>query len=315
MSGRASVYQGVQVGVEATPGEAVAANKRLLCTFIDPKPRVSVEGYRPQGSKFTTTESLPQNDHTMAAISGKIGYNDIAYLLTSCLCNPSGAFTFKPEAFGPDTCKTLTVQTGSSVRAEQFTYGAVTALDFEVTRAAVNLTGEMIGQKTEEGATLTASPTALARAVVSPKHVKVYVGDSVGGLTKLSKLLVARFGIKGRHVPGFYVDADEESFTETVEDAPELTSSIVVEHNSVAAGYMADLRTAKQKFLRLHALGPEVSPGLQYEFRVTAPFVFQDNDRGDQDKTYASTFNLIPKFEDGFAGALEVYLVNALGGL
>ena len=39
----ATVFQGVQIGVESTPGTPVAANKKLLATSMIPSPKVETK--------------------------------------------------------------------------------------------------------------------------------------------------------------------------------------------------------------------------------------------------------------------------------
>lgn len=86
MAERATILEGVQLAVETTPGTAVAAAKRLLCSQIqfDPKPKITK--FRPMGSKVTTAV-VAGKELSEGTLKGILAYNDIVYLLSSLLCN------------------------------------------------------------------------------------------------------------------------------------------------------------------------------------------------------------------------------------
>jgi hypothetical protein len=272
-----------------------------------------VKPYRPAGDKFTT-QVLVGKEHTHAKIEGALSYTELTYLLAS-LIGGTSVTTFKPDPFEPDTPKTFTVEVGSSAGANKFVYGLVTDLNLRFTREEASCSGAMIGQALQEGITMTASPVNLAKAPVNPKDVDVYVGDAVGSLTKLARCLEAEVGIKSRWSPGFFFDSTAPSFSTHVEKAPEVSTQVVVEHDSVAAGLMSDLRSAKQKFLRIKANGPEYSTGNPYTLQITMPVFILENDRGDHDSLLGSTFNMVPDYESGFGSAIEVILAHGLSGL
>ncbi|HEU4752063.1 MAG TPA: phage tail tube protein [Armatimonadota bacterium] len=317
MSLRATVFQRTQVGVETTPGTAVAANKQFSSLSIMPKPMVPVTQHRPQGSKYATAATVGK-EHTEARFEGPINYEDLAYILASLLAASAyvSPFTFTSALAGPDSIKTLSIEAGSNVRAEKFAYGVVSDLELKFTQQDATLSGQMFGRALTEGATLTASPTVLNNIVVNPKDVSVWVGDTVAGLAEVTKFLEASVSLKGKLKPAFFFDSSQTSFTEPVELAPQLSAQVILEHNSVAAGYMADLRSAKQKFLRIKALGPVIGAGPdQYTLQITMPFRFLENDRADSDDIWASTYNLGPDFETGLGSPIEIALTNGLAGL
>jgi hypothetical protein len=318
MPERATVFEACQVGLESAPGVGVSASARLLDVTIEPRPVVPVREYRPAGGKFSTAATVGK-EHTEASIEGVIGFNSITYLLQSLLkagtSSGGGAdktWTFKPAAWSPDTMKTLTVEAGSGVRAEKFVYGIVTGLTFRFTREEAALSGEMIGRGLQEGIALSGA-SDVAQVPVNPKKVDIYVGAAAGSLVKLNRCLEAEFSIRGRQSPLFCFDSTQDSFVATVERAPELSAQLVLEHDSEASAFMADLRAAAQKFCRILATGPALG-GSAYSLQITFPFVFRESERGDQDDVYGSTWDLLPQYETAFASAVEIVVVNAQGG-
>lgn len=308
MAVRPTVLEKVQIGVESTLGTGVAADKQLLCTSITPRPSSGiVRPFRPVGSKAPTTATRIK-EMTEADIEGAIGYNDVVYLLASLLGAPSwgsGVATYMPAAFGADTPKGLTVEVGSAVRAEKFAYGLVTDLSFRFSQEDASLSGRMIGRNLQEGITMTPGPTELAEVPVDPDTVDILVGADVAGLAKITDCISAEFGISNRWGAHMPLDSAFDSYSDHIELAPELSASIVVEHDSVAAGYMADLRAKTLKVMRIKATGPEYTTGQNYEFQITFPFMFADNSRGDQGGMWGSTFNLIPMYDNTFGGWVE----------
>src|SRR5919109_3965922 len=133
MAERATIFQTVQIGVEATPGTAVAANKKLEALSIEPAAQVDIDKFRPMGNKFPTLTQIGK-DWVEAGLSGVASYSDLTYVFSSLLVATTvsdlggvpaaKSWTFDPDSDGPDTSKTYTVEHGDG-RADKFTYGLV----------------------------------------------------------------------------------------------------------------------------------------------------------------------------------------------
>lgn len=187
-SENASVFRGSQWGVESTSGTVVAANRRLFCTDVMSTPATRLVKYRPVGRKYTTTV-VKGKEHTTANLTGVLCFNDIVYLLsglltTATITTPTGAtntrnWQFLPSTTGPDTPKTFTIETGSSVEAERFSYGLVNGLSLHVTEnPPIEITGSILGWALTEGITLASSPTAIPESPVDTDSVTYFVGSS-----------------------------------------------------------------------------------------------------------------------------------------
>ncbi len=158
MTDRATIFQTCQVGLETTPGVAVAATKLLQSLAIEPAIKVDVQKFRPAGMKFSTIAALGK-EWVLAKLSGALTYTEIVYVLSSILGYAAPAqqgvttaykWTHSVLSNNPDTVKTFTVEQGGSVRAHRFTHGLVTALELSFSRGGIEVSGEMLGKALED---------------------------------------------------------------------------------------------------------------------------------------------------------------------
>jgi ribonuclease HI len=85
MAERATVYEGLQLGVESTAGTAVPALKRLRGLELEITPQTPAEALRPVGAKFAA-DVVRQKEHCEGTLRGQVCYTDLVYLLSSLLC-------------------------------------------------------------------------------------------------------------------------------------------------------------------------------------------------------------------------------------
>ena len=173
---RATVNQVTQIGVEATPGTAVAALKKLQALSIEPGIKANINSYRPMGAKYQTIAALGK-EWTEASIEGPLAYNDLTYLLASVLSYAAPVqqggtaaylWTFTPAQSAEDTVKTFTVESGSPVRAGRFTYGLVNELGITITRDEATVSGSMFGRRYEDDVHLSTNATYTLTAAATP---------------------------------------------------------------------------------------------------------------------------------------------------
>jgi len=176
MTERASIFQGVQIGVEVTPGTGVAANKRLPSLSIEPSPKVETKAFRAMGNKFPSLV-IPAKELVNAKLSGPATYDEIVYLLSSLLSYSApvqqGAtaaykWTHAPLINQADTIKTFTVEQGGAVRAHKFVHGLVTGLSLEFSPGGVELSGDMIGKALQDNVSMSTNAEYTLTAGVTP---------------------------------------------------------------------------------------------------------------------------------------------------
>ena len=135
------------------------------------------------------------------------------------------------------------------------------------------------------------------------------------GLTKLLRCHRVEVNLPERFLQGMTLDSNEPSYSYIVEQGVEPTATIVLQHDSVSAAYMANLRAADTLFCRIIARGPIVETGFAHRLQLTFPFKFTDNDRGDEDGVYSSTYELSMVYNSTFAGWIEAIVHNSLTAL
>jgi len=333
MTERATVFEAVQIGVEATPGTDVAANKAMEAWSVSPTRQGNISPFRPLGSKFNTLVTVGK-EHTEAGIEGVLDYSNIVYLLASLVSystpvtagtagTPNAyAWTFQPDTDGPDTVKTYTVEQGSSVRAHQFTYGQVTGLTFSFTNNAesVDLGGTFIGQELEDDITMTATPTTVTAVPVMPKQVCVYIDSTSAGLgtTKLTRLLALDFNFTGKYGPVFTIDCEETSFSATVETAPELGGTMTLEADANGMTYLTGARAGTKYWMRIEATysSTDLNGGTDYTFRIDAPIRLTSlGDLSDSDGVVAVQYAFTGVHDGDWGKAVQFYVINGVDAL
>jgi hypothetical protein len=328
MAERASVFQQVQVGAEATSGTGVAASKLLQSMDIQPDAQVNVDYFRPQGNKYPTVAALGK-DFTTARVVGKPTYTELVYPFSGMFGaavitgpNGDGAYTwvFNPASSAADAFKTFTVERGSAVQAEKFTYGLFDSLGMVFDRDRADLSGSMLGQAQTTGVTLTASPTALSLIPILPKQIDVYADATSGGLgtTKIGRLLQGNWSFGGKYSPLWVVDSSQASYIAVVEQTPNARFRMLVEADAAGMAFLATIRAGTTQYVRLKCSGPLIagatSNSLTIDMAVkgTNPDAYEDSNG-----VYAIGLNwtLVHDGAWGTGKALIATIVNAIAAL
>ena len=323
MAERSSLNQNVQIGVETTPGTAVAATKRLQSIGIEPSITVEKDNFRPIGSKFNALSTLGK-EWAEAAITGRATYTELQYVLSSVVNTPvtsapeAGAtqWVFTPSTRADDVPKTFTVEHGSNVRADRFSYGLVTEVGLSFSRDAIEVSGSMMARAIEDGITMTAvGVDALPLIPVLPTQVSVYLDDDAAslGTTKLTRLISGEFSLGSRFGPVWVLDAANPSFVNHIETEPDLSATLLMQADTQGMGLLTPLRTGDTKFLRIEAIGGTVDGATAEPYRLTIDLAGKISDTGgfsDSDGVYAIEFSLIGVHDATWDKAMQITLVN-----
>lgn len=155
----AIIFQGLQLGVETTPGTAVSANKRLPCTNLEGfSIDIPTETFTPTGQKVA--EDVVQGKGVSVAnlAASPISPNDIVYMLSSYLdqavvTTPGGGtlsrdWLFVPRYNSPDTLQTFTFDQGSFVGAGRAVFSVFNALKMRIDAGSVmsEMTGSVLAR-------------------------------------------------------------------------------------------------------------------------------------------------------------------------
>jgi hypothetical protein len=267
----ASIFSGVQVGVESTPGTSVAANKLLNYLSLEPGIELGFNRFRPQG-QLVASAITPGMDSTAWNVSGQGTYSELIYPFCSLLTNVSPStvdtsarlWDFIPLGRSEDTVKTYTIESGSATRAQKATYGLFTGLELTFNRSeGVSIGGSAIGQQIQDNITLTATPTAIEDKPILPTHLDVYVDTTSAGLggTKLTRDFNAVFRVTDRWGPVWPINSANASFAAHVNTEPTVQIELTVAADTQGMGFLADARLGSTKYIRLQAEAPGASYG------------------------------------------------------
>lgn len=326
-----SVLQVTQLGPETTPGTGVAATDKMASFGISPKPVPKTNPLNVQGYRFPVGLQVGK-EHTEATYEGHLSYNEVIWPLHGCLKTPSAptqggagdtdsyTWTFTPSLNAVDTPKTFTVEVGDSNRAREFSYGLFTSfkLSMSASDSEVAMSGDMIGQATTIGSTLTGALSAPAQAAAGPLDSTVgFASTFAGAKTDLTRVLSVDFEITGRWAPVFVLN-DQSSYVGHVDTATEAKATISVEADANGEALLTDLRAGTRKYFVWSIDGPLVpscaTATYQVEIRMACE-ISEPSEWSDQDGIYKLDFTLNGVADAGVSKALEIKVVNALGSI
>ena len=339
MPERSTVAQGVQIGVEATAGTAVPANRRLQSLGISIRPDMEFDEFEPSGNKFATLVLLDK-EWTAADLEGRLTYTEIVYVLsslmgTATITTPDTAtnarqWEFTISATSADTPKTLTVESGDGSLAERVAGLLINALTLGISRdSGVSLSGEGFGRLFTAGATLTASPTSIALVPAMPKDFSVYVDappaapyddadvEDTLGTTKLTRVSAVEVELGDRYSQFWAVDSAQTSFATTVEGRPATTLTLTVMADSVGMGFLATAREGATRFVRIEGISNvEVEAGIPYSITIDMAVKINDvGDRDDSDNAQVIPYGMRFVYDPDWDASVRVRVVNGLTAL
>jgi hypothetical protein len=328
MPENASVFQGVQAGVEVTAGTAVAANKRFTALGIAPSPSFEIDRFRPSGFKYETlaAETYEQID---ADVVGRQTYTEIIYALSSLITKPTPTaagttgklWTFESAIAGPDAPASYTIEFGSSVRGHRFTNFIVNELTMTWAKtAAPELSGSGFGRALEDPFTLTGSPTSIALIPVLPTQIDVFK-EATGAATVTPTNRILRdfslsWTLSGRYSPVRVLNSANPSFETHVESEPELGLELQVAVDAEGMGYLTDLRAGTRTFLSMRATGALIESGQNYLLKVDTACAVVDSDGFDDNEgARVVTWNMGGQYDTTWAKPFTIAAKNTLAAL
>ena len=327
MPERSSISQVVQIGVETVEGTAVPANKLLQATSIEPSLQAETSDFRPMGTKYRTLV-IPGKEWVEADINGMATFDELQYLFAGLLGASVDTVTgvsgqqhvFTPSSTAEDAAKSFTVEQGSAVRAHRFVGAVLSAMGLEFTRESVEVSGTMIGTGFTDGATLTASPTAIPSVPVLPATINVYLDNTAAalGTTKLLRALQAGFSLSDKFGPLWTLNSAVTGYAARVETEPTAEAHLMVEADATGMGLLTALRAGATRFLRIEALSAAVigaGPAVYRLWIDLAVKVNGWNSFDDADGVYAVDVPLTIVHSGDWGRALQITLTNSLAAL
>lgn len=319
----ASVFQGIQVGVESTPGTPVAANKKLLAVSITPSPQVETKPFRAMGNKYASFATL-NKEWSSINIEGAPTYNEIVYLLAGLMhytapvqqgVTAAYKWTFSSNTSAADVGKSFTIEQGDGSSSWRVAGAKISGLTFGFGRNEITVNGSGVGEALETGITITASPTALSPVPILPSHLKFYTADTQSGLagaTALTNSFSMEWGLTDKFGLAWPVGQDPES----VEGEPKAAGKIVVATDAAGMGLITTLRSAATKWFRIEATGPLIASPYYQKFTIDFPAQIESvGSFNNLDNVYTVEFGLLPIHDSTWGKSVNIEVITNLSAL
>ena len=160
---------------------------------------------------------------------------------------------------------------------------------------------------------------------VNPRSISVYTasgtwnagtGLPTNGWTQLGRCFDSDWAINNRYTINFWQNANDQSFSDFVERAPDVMMNTTVEHDSFSQATMANLRATNAQFIRwvassnLDNSGIVIEPGFPFRLEVIMPtFLLNPRAAAPQD-TYGRQYEWRMREDDTFGSWIQVTLDN-----
>ncbi|HXG94144.1 MAG TPA: hypothetical protein VNN73_17505 [Blastocatellia bacterium] len=335
MADFAVVYQGAQIGLEATQGTSVPANKVIQSIGIGQiKPKGQGELFRPQSSKIATIVIPPGDEMCEADAESWLTYNESVYLFCAAIKNvtpttpTSGVltrdWTFDFSKNAADTVKTYTVEVGNADRAQKFTFGHFNGFQLDMSRKTAKFTSTLMGQRLQDDIVITPSPTSLSPTLVIPYKFDVYLADTQVGLdgaSAFSRAFKANLTVGPRFDYVWRMASGDTSFVNYVELPLQASLKLTLGSDDAEMGPLTKLRNGSKQFIRLKALGADietVAGPLTYTETFQLDFsgaLVQPYESGEENGLVTRTWTFENIYDSTWGKSLEILLRNTVSAL
>jgi hypothetical protein len=329
MAERATIFQNVQIGVQAQAGTGVAANKKLQALSIEPAVSIETSRFRAMGNKYPALV-VPQKEMVRAKLSGVQTYTELIYPLASLFAYAAPAvqgattaykWTFGTSSIAADAGKLFTVEQGSAVRGHKFIDAMVSGLELAWSRNGCEISGgEMIGASLQDNQAMTAAPTELALVPVLPTEIDIYLADTYAGLagaTPLTRALSAGWKLNNKFGPVFpLATAAGTGYAATVDTEPNLSATLKMEADAEGMALLATMRAGSTKFMRIQGVGATIEDTYKYTLTVdTAVKVENVSEFSDEDGLFAIEWQFAGVHDGAWGKATQIEIINDVSAL
>lgn len=317
MGEKSTIFQGVQLGIESVAGTAVPANRKLLAVSLIPQDRTEAEAFRALGNKYPSLVTL-NKEWGELAIEGKLTYNEILYLLSSLISQPTPVqqggtaaykWTFTSDTDGEDAGKTFTIEQGDANNAWRYAGVRVSGLTFTFNRSAVGISGSGLGEAVETGITLTATPTSMTPRPVLPTHLSFKMADTQAGLAGASAMtrgFSMEFALMDKIGLAWPVGQDAVA----VETVPGFSAKLKLATDTTGVALITTMRAGSTKWFQIKATGALIAAPYYYDFQLQFPAQILDpGEMADESGIYAMEYNLAPVHDATWGKSFQIEVI------
>lgn len=262
-----TINQTVQIGIEATPGTAVAAAKRLDCYDFQFGIKGNFKTTAGTGRKYDSVQQL-NAEWIDGTLTGNMDFNGIPYLLAGAMgivsptAHGSSAvakdYIYDAILSGSRQPQTYSFEQGDSVRAHKFAYGLITKFGYKFTRQTdASVSGSILAQRVLDGITMTASPTPVPLVPMTGQQFDLYLDSAFGsiGTSQVLKPLSVEFSFDNIYGPAWYINRAINSYSAHVDLKPTTMVKFMVAADAAGMASLGDMRTGVTKYLRVESVG------------------------------------------------------------
>ena len=331
MAERTLLTERIGVGFEAVAGVAGTVNRRLLSANVDFSPAGDVDAFRPSGSKFAAISTLGR-EWSEGDLDGKPTYDEMYVWLCLNLGEPTTTVdpnadaptarqhVWPVKAFDPQEPRTATLERGSSVRAQRATHMYLNSIGLEYSRAAIDLSGDVVARAVEDGIALTGGTTDFPLIPVLPKDTSIYLDPTLGaiGTTKLLRAIEAEWELGNRFGQVWPINAALDSFAAIYETEPDAEVNLTLEADAAGMALLPVLREGDMRYVRIVTEGPIIAGATRY--LLQCDFAVKARDMpgyGDEDDlmTIEWPFGMFVDGAWGVGQVGEITLINTTAAL
>lgn len=300
------VEQRTQLGVEATQGTSVAANRIIeALTDFSFNQKRPVTRKRTRGRKWYTHQTRGK-EWGEGKLGGDLCFNGLLYLCAGILPVPtpvqigtSGVYTwvFTPQLVAKDNPKTFTGEIGDDTTGDRYANLQLTALDVKLGQEEATMESPFFAQKPSRNVSMTASPTRIEARAVDRSMVNVYLTNNFSN-HGLSAALLADADSESFHIgekfkPRWVHDrSTARGFKSRSEIGTEATFDIVSEYNAQARGWSTNQDADDLMYFKLDIQGEQaglnVATPVYESIAIEAQGKFDESsDEGDNEGSWA----------------------------
>jgi hypothetical protein len=316
---RSTVNQNTQIGLEATPGTGVAANRLIEALSVKFGVKADVKTFRAQGRKYPAV-AVENTEMVEGMFSGELDYNAMPYLIHTLIggvtlaAHAPSAIAFdwgpiSPGLSGNYSPKTFTIEHGDSIRAQKALYGLCTGLSYSIKRKeSLTLEAPFMAQAATDGITMTASPTIVALLPAVGKHFNIYLDSTSAGIggTLLSNLMELSYDSSDYYTQFWPLVRANASWGSQIDTAPKCEVKWKLEADSTGMGqWTTYLQTGNTAYIRVDALGQtiDVPNSVAASFRHDmAVKITNVSDFADADGVYAVEYTGVVVEDSAWSG-------------
>lgn len=336
----ATLFQKLQVGMQADFGTPVPATKVLKSVSLQVDPNIETQQFFPDGNLFASGSDVIQ-EWTEGDISGVLTYTEIVYLLSAAF-GPAVITQIAAAVVGPPAQPAVqqwvwdipaskelspvlvTLEKGAlgATKADRVSSSLLTSLGFNWSRTdQITVEGSILGTAVENGSTLTTiatNPTVPTVRVIPP-HVSIFSADTYAKLatpkttaTRLLRAFEAGISFDNLFSPVWALNALVTGHDGVVATRPDSESTLLLQADSAGRDFLAHTRIGQTDYISILMEGPLIQTAKPYSLKIDMAVQVTDVDQyDDSDGIYAIPYTFTP-IDDGVNSPLKITLQTTL---